>query len=545
MARRVCRILLVLLLCALPLTPAARAFSDAGDSWAVPVAEQAAAYGLMEGATDGTFGFGRDITRGEFAAILCRMFSWELEAPESPSYIDCAPERWYYPFVETARAHGVTEPGGPVRPEDAISREEMAVMLVRALGYDTLAQSLKDLELPFADVEGGSGYIAIAYDIGMTTGVAGADGALYFRPSASAKREEAAAMLVRVYERHISRTGWLHGFYAFSSYSQINLTPYMDAVSVGWARMEYSPEQGAWLNETSSNGNDWVKPADPSPAVDYFQQHQTPCHLNVYASAGAAGGGQAGAAAVLSSPETRAQAVRVLSDAARDYAGLTLDFEGLGLELREAYADLLARLRDALPPEKTLYVCVQPDTWYGGYDYRALGETCDKVILMAHDYQWTPAEAAKHVGTAWTDSPVTPFEQVYRALRAITSPETGVADRSRVALALSFSTAGLHVDENGILLEDVLYHPARDVLAQRLQQEDTVIAYSERYRNPSALYTTEDGGRYRVWYEDAQSVRDKLYLARMFGVTGVSLWRLGIIPASAEYDVWSVVHGAP
>lgn len=537
MARRICRILLVLLLCAVPLTSAARAFSDAGDSWAVQVVDQAAAYGLMEGAPDGTFGFGRDITRGEFTAILCRMFSWEQNVPEQPSYIDCPPERWYYPYIETAQAHGVMEPGGPIRPEDAISREEMAVMLVRALGYDTLAQSLGDLELPFADVNGGSGYIAIAYDIGMTTGVTGEDGALYFRPSASAKREEAAAMLVRVYERYLSDTSWLHGFYAFSSYSQINLTPYMDAVSVGWARMEYSPEQGASLNETSANGNEWVKPADPSPAVDYFHEHQTPCHLNVYASAGTA-------AAVLSTPESSAQAVGILAEAARDYAGLTLDFEGLGPELRAPHAAFLSQLRDALPPEKNLYVCVQPDTWYGGYDYRALGEVCDKVILMAHDYQWTPAEAAKHVGTAWTDSPVTPFEQVYRALRAVTHPDTGVADRSRVALAISFSTAGLHVDENGILLEDVLYHPARDVLAQRLQQEDTVVTYSERYRNPSALYTAEDGALYRVWYEDAQSVQDKLNLARMFGVTGVSLWRLGIIPASAEYDVWSVVHSA-
>ena len=52
-----------------------------------------------------------------------------------------------------------------------ISREEMAVMLVRALGYGTLAQSLSGLELPFDDVTDNRGYVAIAYDIGMITGV--------------------------------------------------------------------------------------------------------------------------------------------------------------------------------------------------------------------------------------------------------------------------------------------------------------------------------------------------------------------------------------
>src|SRR5699024_10466211 len=102
----------------------------------------------------------------------------------------------------------------------------------------------------------------IAYDIGMIRGVAGPNGQLKFLPTHSATREEAAAMLVRVYERYTSKTDWLHGFYAFSSYSQINLTAHMDAVSVGWARLEYG-ESGPTLNSTSANGNDWVRPSDP------------------------------------------------------------------------------------------------------------------------------------------------------------------------------------------------------------------------------------------------------------------------------------------
>ena len=169
--------------------------------------------------------------------------------------------------METALAHGVMDAGGAFRPEDYISREEMAVMLVRALGYGTLAQSLSGLELPFDDITDNRGYIAIAYDIGMITGVAGAGGQLKFLPRDSATREEAAAMLVRVYERYTSKLDWLHGFYAFSSYSQIDLTASMDAVSVGWARMEYDPAAGPVLNSSRTNGNDWVRPDDPTPAL--------------------------------------------------------------------------------------------------------------------------------------------------------------------------------------------------------------------------------------------------------------------------------------
>ena len=535
----------LLVLSAAPLSARA-AFSDAQGHWAQEVVEKAEDYGLMEGYPDGTFGIGDEITRSQFVTVLCRMFGWDMVSPASPTYIDCSPSAWYYSAVETACANDVMDPGGAFRPEDYISRGEMAIMLVRALGYDTLAQDLSGLELPFDDVKEDAGYMAIAYDIGMVNGVERPDGSLKFLPTHSATREEAAAMLVRVYERYISNTEWLHGFYAFSSYSQINLTAGMDGVSVGWARMEYG-ENGPALNSTSANGNDWVRPDDVTPATSYFESHSLPYNLNVYASAAdsitlADGTATSTVAAVVSTPEARAQAIDALVTAAADYSGLTIDFEALkGDTIKQDYVTFMEELRSALPSDKTLYVCVQPDTWYTGFDYRGLGEVCDKVILMAHDYQWTSVPDS-YVGTANTNSPVTPFASVYEALRDITDKDTGVQDVSKIALAISFGTAGFHVDEEGRLLETTIYHPAMTTLTARLNQPDTVVTYSEKYRNPCALYTTEDGSQYKVWYENEQSVLDKLQLARMFGITGVSLWRIGNIPASDGYDVWSAIE---
>ena len=370
MKRRICAAALtaVLLLCAAPLSPAARAFSDTSGHWAQADIDKARDYGLMEGYPDGRFGIGDDITRAEFVTVLCRMFDWDMISPSSPSYIDCGTKEWYYSAVETARAHDVMDPNGAFRPLDLISREEMAVMLVRALGYDTLAQDLSSLSLPFDDVKSSAGYIAIAYDIGMIKGVAGPNGQLKFLPSHSATREEAAAMLVRVYERYISKVDWLHGFYAFSSYSQINLTADMDAVSVGWARLEYG-ENGPTLNSTNTGGNDWVKPSDPTPATDYFTGHGVDYNLCVFGSATdsvtlADGSTTSTVAAVVNNSNARAQAIDALVAAAGDYAGLTIDFEGLkGDTIKKNYVTFMQELRAALPDSKTLYVCVQPDTW--------------------------------------------------------------------------------------------------------------------------------------------------------------------------------------
>lgn len=548
--RRICAAALtaVLLLSAAPMSPQAWAFSDTSGHWAQADIDKAQSYGLMEGYPDGRFGIGVEITRAEFVTILCRMFDWEMISPTSPSYIDCGTGEWYYSAVETARAHDVMDGAGAFRPLDYISREEMAVMLVRALGYDTLAQDLSSLSLPFTDVKNNAGYIAIAYDIGMIKGVAGPGGQLKFLPTHSATREEAAAMLVRVYERYNSKVDWLHGFYAFSSYSQINLTANMDAVSVGWARLEYGAD-GATLNSTNSGGNDWVKPSDPTPATDYFTSHGVDYNLCVFGSATdsvtlADGSTTSTVAAVVNDSNARAQAISALVEAAGSYAGLTIDFEGLkGDTIKKNYVTFMEELRAALPKNKTLNVCVQPDTWYTGFDYRGLGNVCDKVILMAHDYQWTSVPAS-YVGTGNTDSPVTPFASVYEALRDITDPDTGVQDVSKIALAISFGTAGFHIDENGRLLETTIYHPGIDTLAGRLAQPDTVVTYSEKYRNPYAIYTNEEGERYKVWYEDARSVADKLQLAKLFGITGVSLWRVGTIPASTGYNVLSAVQAA-
>ena len=48
---------------------------------------------------------------------------------------------------------------------------------------------------------------------------------------------------------------------------------------------------------------------------------------------------------------------------------------------------------------------------------------------------------------------------IFRALSSITDAATGVQDRSKIALAISFGTAGFQVDGNGLLASQTIYHP--------------------------------------------------------------------------------------
>lgn len=545
---------LVLLFPALPFHPpafAASPFNDVpGGHWSEPFVNKAYDHGLMKGIADGLFGFNRSITKAEFATILCQMFDWKLLSPETQAFIDVPASQWYFTYVETALANGVMDQTPTFSPDQPILREDMAAMLVRALGYNTLAVKAAQYGHPFKDVTDKAGYIAIAYDIGMIKGTS----ATTFEPKATATREEAATMLVQVYEKYISNLEWVHGFYALKSYGQLNLTDSMDAVSAGWSRMSYSTPTGAYLNTSGQNSNEWQLPEGYELVTGYLEARQKPLHLSVYLDTSvtftlADGSKTNTARAILLDSAQRTQAVQaILNELTRPYdvigknpySGVTIDFEGLrGEEMRTAYNAFLEELDMGLATiGKSLYVMVQPAVWnsayFDGYDYKTIGGLADKVILMAHDYQ--PTNLQGFEGTTFhRNAALTPLEQVYYSLKVVTDPVTGVSvqDRSKLALAISFTNMAWKTS-GGLLADPAPLKVETSTVYTRLIAPGTTMGYSELYRNPYLTYTTETSEEIFLWYEDARSVADKVALAKLFGIRGVSLWRLGQVPVYGD-----------
>lgn len=154
--------------------------------------QKAVDYGLMGGYSATSFGYSDSITRGQFAAVLVRMMAktmnWGTETPAQPSFTDVPASHTWYSAVETALSHDVVDGGGSFRPDAPVTRAEMSEMLVRALGLKGAAAiEEKQASLPFTDVAKGKGYVAVAYQIGMTTGAS----ATTFAPNATATRAQA------------------------------------------------------------------------------------------------------------------------------------------------------------------------------------------------------------------------------------------------------------------------------------------------------------------------------------------------------------------
>lgn len=335
----------------------------------------------------------------------------------------------------------------------------------------------------------------------------------------------------KIIQKRKNQNLWLHGFYAGGSYSQIELTKNMDSVSFGWAKVAINDQNEPFLNQTPKDGNGWYVPESSHLATDYLKENSVPYNLCVF--------GSAGVVTECIREENRDKTVAELVKTGENYGGITVDFEGLrGEENKENFTIFMENLRKTLPNDKKLYVCVQPLTWFNGYDYRALGEVCDKVILMAHDYQWLSVPEEK-IGTSDTDTPVAPSNHVYNALRDITDAATGVREREKVVLAISFGSCGLEIDENGLLCNNSLVYPGADTLEKRLAQPEAEVTFHEGYQSPYVTYQNEEGRWFKVWFENEESVLAKLELARLFGISGLSLWRLGSIPNGQEYNVWN------
>ena len=526
--------------------PAGAAYQDVpSDSALAGEVQKAVDYGLMNGYSEEDFGYADPMTRAQFVTVLSRMLGWTEDGTGStilpaqmalPANLSST----YQSAIASAVAHGAVDSDVPFRPNDAITRLEMAELLVRGLGLGGAAKLSQSAALPFTDVTEGQGYISVAYAIGMTKGTSDTT----FSPDATATRAQAAAMLVRIYEKLGRETDWVHGFYAISSYSQLSYAQDMDAVSAGWSHMVWDGTSAS-LETTTAGGNAYYVPDGYESVTNSLDASGTPLNLSVFMEGSSLrqmlaseAGRQEAVAAIAAELTTSYEAI-----GKNPYAGVTIDFEGLRAADRDNFTDFLDQLSEALDSldsrDLSLYVCVQPalatGSYYDGYDYRAIGDLADKVILMAYDYD--ALDLSGYEGTTYhqTACPA-PIDQVFYSLMAITDADSGVQDRSKVVLGFSCKNVAWQIDESGKLVSGTPVYPSNDTVSKRLQQSDTVLGCSETYQHSYAVYTTEDGSRYFLWYQNADTLQKAMEAAALLDVSGVSVWRLGSMPM---YSAWN------
>ncbi|MGE4485695.1 MAG: S-layer homology domain-containing protein, partial [Oscillospiraceae bacterium] len=166
---------------------ASAAYSDTQGHWAQTAVEKWSDLGILQG-SDGMFRPDDPITRGEMAIIIDRIMQYQEKAQNS--FTDLG-DTFYTDAVLKANAAGVIKGDGTtVRPTDNITREEAVVMLGRALGL-TESEAIGTAFLDSGSISSwADGYINTMAKEGYVNGYGGA-----FDPKSSITRAAVVTIL--------------------------------------------------------------------------------------------------------------------------------------------------------------------------------------------------------------------------------------------------------------------------------------------------------------------------------------------------------------
>ncbi|MEK5639959.1 hypothetical protein BK138_19645 [Paenibacillus rhizosphaerae] len=175
-------------------------FSDIAGSYAKDAINELVEKGIVNGKGDGKFDPTGKVERQDFAIILAKALGLDVSStPTSPTFSDVPSDSYAYASVEAAVKAGLIkgQGNGTFGTGSNLSRQDMAVLFVRALGVD--AQG-KGSILKFSDASSISDYakdaVAVAVGFGLFNG--GTDGK--FDPKGGAAREEVALVASRFFD---------------------------------------------------------------------------------------------------------------------------------------------------------------------------------------------------------------------------------------------------------------------------------------------------------------------------------------------------------
>lgn len=170
---------------------------DVANHWAKRDITIVAARGLLPVNKDGLFEPDRALTRAEAARLVVLAFGRGEIRPLHARYSDVAMAAPLAGYIESAAGAGwldVTD--GSFRPDDPITRQDFAAMLIRALGYSKVAKMQVPISMTYTDQVSISPDLRNSVALSAGLGIFSPGG--QFRPTAPLTKAEAAVTIMRV-----------------------------------------------------------------------------------------------------------------------------------------------------------------------------------------------------------------------------------------------------------------------------------------------------------------------------------------------------------
>ncbi|CAN7187128.1 carboxypeptidase regulatory-like domain-containing protein [Paenibacillus sp. LjRoot153] len=170
-----------------------RKFMDVDNHWAKQDIQYLVSHHIVDGTTDTEFDPAGTTTRGQIAKLFAQMLQLK-NSDTASSFVDVSANAWYADAVAAVEKAGIFQGAdGQFRPDAAISRQELAVVISRLVKQADLT-----VNKTFADQDQIADWAKAGVNLAVKIGIIQGDDAGKFLPQANATRAEAAAMIRRL-----------------------------------------------------------------------------------------------------------------------------------------------------------------------------------------------------------------------------------------------------------------------------------------------------------------------------------------------------------
>ncbi|SHJ95233.1 S-layer homology domain-containing protein [Tepidibacter formicigenes] len=200
--------------------------------------------------------------------------------------------------------------------------------------------------------------------------------------------------------------------------------------------------------------------------------------------------------------------------------GVNVDIENVTDVDKDDYTEFVKLLRKSIPLDKELSVAVaaNPNGWIKGwqasYDYKNLAKYSDYLFIMAYDESYMGGPKGPVASISFVE------ESIRYALKYV--------DSKKIVLGLPFYgrywKVGEEIGGYGASLEKI------DSIIKRYPSN---IVFDDISKSPMATVYKPDG-IYIYWYENEQSIIEKLKLVEKYNLKGSGSWSLG----QEKEDFW-------
>lgn len=211
--------------------------------------------------------------------------------------------------------------------------------------------------------------------------------------------------------------------------------------------------------------------------------------------------------------------------------GINVDIENVTHLDKDNYTDLVRLLREKLPSDKSLSVsvCANPKGWttgwHGSYDYANLAKNCDYIMIMAYDEHYEGGTSGSVASYSFME------DSIKYALKYVES--------DKIVLGLPFFGRYWNEYDKGgrgvslKLVDQILkdYNGIGTYDKETKSMKATINVSEYQAANDKYIF---NAGTYTFWYENANTLKEKIGLIQKYNLKGSGSWSLG----QETSDVW-------